>query len=154
MKETTLCYLERDGAYLMLLRNKKEKDVNAGKWIGVGGHLEEGETPEECVRREIAEETGLCPGEMRYRGIVDFLFLTDRSQDERMYLYTSTDFEGEPSECDEGTLRWIPKGDLMDLNLWEGDRIFLRILLEDGGFFKLRLAYEGDRLVSAQKMND
>ena len=148
MTETTLCHLERDGAWLMLHRVKKKQDMNEGKWIGVGGHVEEGETPEEATRREIFEETGLTAGKLEYRGIL--YFYNDLWEDEVIHVYTSTDFTGMLRECDEGELAWIPKEEILSLNLWEGDKIFLKILLEEGPFFKLTLRYHGDELLSSE----
>ena len=149
MKETTLCYLLRDGKVLMLHRVKKQQDINAGKWIGVGGHLEAGETPEMCLRREVREETGYLLGEADFRGIVDFV--PDTAEEERMYLYTAEDFSGEElADCDEGILRWIPEEEVLSLSLWEGDRIFLRLLKEGRSGFYLRLVYEGDVLKKAE----
>lgn len=147
MIQTTLCYLERNDEYLMLHRVKKHHDENAGKWIGVGGHIEKDESPEGCVRRETQEETGFVLGTCRFRGIVDFY--SDVWKNERMFLYTSDDFSGEEKECDEGDLKWIPKKEIMSLNLWEGDRIFLKYLKEDLSFFHLELHYEGDHLTSS-----
>lgn len=144
MIESTLCYLEKDGKYLMLYRNKKEKDPNAGKWIGVGGKIEADETPLACVIREVEEETGLKLNSCDYRGRIEFI--SDIYEDEVMHLYTSKDFSGTLSECNEGTLSWIEKEKVLDLNLWEGDRVFLKYLSEDQPFFKLRLEYEGDKL--------
>ena len=149
MKETTLCYLLRDGKVLMLHRVKKQKDINAGKWIGVGGHLEEGETPEMCLVREVREETGYLLGKADLRGIVDFV--PDTAEEERMYLYTSEDFSGEElPDCDEGILRWVPEEEALSLSLWEGDRIFLRLLREGRSGFYLRLVYEGDVLTGSE----
>lgn len=147
MIETTLCYLEKDGAYLMLHRIKKEKDVNKDKWIGVGGKLEPGETSEQCARREILEETGLTAEALEYRGIVDFH--CTGWPEERMHLYWSETFSGVPKECDEGTLEWVPKSKINELPQWEGDKIFLHLLEENAPFFYLDLTYEGDRLISA-----
>ena len=129
----------------MLLRNKKQKDVNKGKWIGVGGKLEPGETAEECVCREVEEETGLSVRRLRMRGIL--FFSSEGWEDECIFVFTADDFSGELRECDEGELRWIDKNRIMELNLWEGDRLFLNILLEDGPFFSMKLSYRGDRLV-------
>lgn len=147
MKMTTLCYPERDGKYLMLHRVKKKNDVNHDKWIGVGGHFEDGESPEDCVLREVLEETGLTLTEYRYRGIVTFV--SDRDPCEYMHLFTATDWTGECKDCDEGDLEWIDKADLLSLTLWEGDRIFLRLLDENIPFFSLKLTYSGDKLVEA-----
>ncbi len=145
IKDTTLCYIEKDGRYLMLHRVKKEKDLNAGKWIGVGGHVEAGETPEGCIRREIAEETGLTAGKLIYRGVVDFI--SDRDECERMFLYTCNDFRGSLKTCDEGILEWVEKSKISTLNLWDGDLIFLNALAEDKPFFHLKLSYHNDTLV-------
>ena len=144
---TTLCYIEREGRYLMMHRISKKDDANQGKWIGVGGHFLEGESPEECLLREVREETGLRLTSYRFRGIVTFV--TDTGMYEYMCLYTSDGFEGELAECDEGTLEWVPKAKLKDLNLWEGDYIFLRLLEERESFFSLKLVYEGDCLIQA-----
>ena len=147
MKQTTLCYLERGDEYLMLHRTKKENDENHDKWIGVGGKFEAGESPEDCMRREILEETGLTVADYRYRGIVTFV--SDIYETEYMHLFTVTDWTGEARECDEGELAWIKKQKLFDLTLWEGDRIFLRLLQEDAPFFSLKLTYRGDELTEA-----
>lgn len=146
MKMTTLCYLEKDGRYLMLHRTRKENDENRDKWIGVGGKLETGESPEDCMRREILEETGFAVDAFRLRGVVTFV--SDIYPCEYMFLYTVTAWHGEEKPCDEGELAWIAKEDLYRLTLWEGDRIFLRLLETDTPFFSLKLCYEGERLVS------
>ena len=148
MKKTTLCYIEKDEKYLMLYRNKKEHDPNEGKWIGVGGKLEENETPDECVRREVFEETALSPEKFFYRGIVHFI--SDCWEDEDMYLYTAEGvdiFVTDKISCDEGTLSWIPKTEILTLNLWEGDRYFLELIAGDSPFFEMKLVYRGDTLV-------
>ena len=147
MKQTTLCYLERGDEYLMLHRTKKENDENHDKWIGVGGKFEAGESPEDCMHREIFEETGLTVTDYRYRGIVTFV--SDIYETEYMHLFTVTDWTGEARECDEGELAWIKKQKLFDLTLWQGDRIFLRLLQEDAPFFSLKLTYRGDELIEA-----
>ena len=147
MKNTTLCYVEQDGKYLMLLRNKKKQDENAGKWIGVGGKFEEGESPQDCLLREVQEETGLHLTQYRFRGIVTFV--SDRYETEYMHLFTAHGFEGELTACDEGELRWVEKDEVLSLPLWEGDREFLRLLREDTPFFSLKLVYQGDKLVSS-----
>lgn len=146
---TTLCYIEKDDQYLMLHRIKKAQDENAGKFIGVGGHLEPGESPEDCLRREVLEETGLTLRDWRFRGIVSFL--SDEWGDEYMFLYTATANESDAPlpDCTEGVLRYIPKSELLSLRLWEGDRIFLRLLLEDAPFFSLKLVYRGETLTEA-----
>ena len=121
---TTLCYLERDGRWLMLHRTKKENDINRDKYIGVGGHLEHGESPEDCVRREILEETGLQGGSLRLRGLLTFVI---DDIDELSFLYTGEGFSGEPRECDEGELVWLPKTEMDKLPMWEGDRIITHL---------------------------
>lgn len=160
----TLCYMRKDDKYLMLHRTKKKHDVNSGKWIGVGGKLEKGESPEDGIKREIIEETGYRARNVDYRGIVVFNYNDNPS--EYMFLYTCDDFEGEmiegPNgylrkssengmvECDEGDLKWIEEKELMDLELWEGDRIFLDLLLRnDSRFFYLTLNYSNDVLLSS-----
>ena len=144
---TTLCYIEKDGQYLMLHRVSKEHDINKDKWIGVGGHFEENESPEECLKREVKEETGYTLTSYRFRGLVTFI--SDRWQTEYMCLYTADGFSGEQKECDEGILAWVPKSELGKLTLWEGDKIFLRLLAEEKPFFSLKLRYENDTLVEA-----
>ena len=147
MKQTTLCYLERGDEYLMLHRIKKKNDENHDKWIGVGGKFEAGESPEDCMHREIFEETGLTVTDYRYRGIVTFV--SDIYETEYRHLFTVTDWTGEARECDEGELAWIKKQKLFDLTLWQGDRIFLKLLQEDVPFFSLKLTYRGDELIEA-----
>lgn len=144
MINTTLCYIEKDGQYLMLHRTKKENDINHDKWIGIGGKFEENESPEECVLREAKEETGLKLISPRYRGIVTFV--SDKWQGEYMHLFTADKFEGELAECDEGELEWIDKEKLRSLTLWEGDLIFLDLIDKDVPFFSLKLCYEGEDL--------
>ena len=146
---TTLCYIEQDDKYLMLHRTAKQNDINEGKWIGVGGHFKEGESPEECLLREVKEETGLVLTSYRLRGVITFL--QESCGYEYMFLYTASGFEGKLDEtamknCNEGTPAWIPKSEIMKLNLWEGDRIFLKLLLEDKGIFSMKLTYRGDEL--------
>lgn len=144
---TTLCYIEKDDAYLMLHRVRKKLDVNKDKWIGIGGKFEENESPEDCLLREAKEETGLTLTSWRLRGVITFL--CDHWETEYIFLYTADGYEGEMTECAEGTLEWVKKDRLDELNLWEGDRIFFRLLAEDRPFFSMKLAYEGDQLVSA-----
>lgn len=144
---TTLCYIEKDGCYLMLHRVKKEHDLNKDKWIGVGGKFEEKESPEDCLLREVWEETGLTLTSFILRGIVTFI--SDRWETEHMYLFTADKYEGEIGPCPEGTLEWVSKRELDRLNLWEGDRIFFNLLEKDAPFFTLKVAYEGDRLAEA-----
>lgn len=145
MKNTTLCYIEQDDKYLMLHRVKKEHDENHDKWIGVGGKFEDGESPEDCLLREVKEETGLTLKTFSSRGIVTFV--SDEYGTEYMHLFTATEYEGELQDCEEGELVWIPKTDIVKLNLWEGDKVFLRLLDESKEFFSLKLTYRGDTLV-------
>lgn len=149
MKLTTLCYIEKEGKYLMLHRTKKKKDINKNKWIGVGGHAEGTEGPEDCLLREVKEETGLTLTKYRFRGVITFV--CDRMEPEMMCLYTADGFEGELKECTEGDLAWIDKETVLGLPTWEGDAIFLKLLVEDEKrFFSLRLVYEGETLVEHQ----
>ena len=147
-KNTTLCYIEKDGCYLMLHRTKKENDENHDKWIGIGGKFEAGESPEDCLLREVIEETGLSLRTFRYRGIVTFVS-DSLEATEYMHLFTSSDFSGELKECDEGELEWLKKEKLYELTLWEGDRIFLDLLDTDEPFFSLKLVYSGETLKNA-----
>lgn len=147
MINTTLCYIEQDGSYLLLHRTKKEHDFNKDKWIGVGGKFEDKESPEECLLREVKEETGLTLLSWRWRGIVTFV--SDEYPTEYMYLYTSSGFTGEMTDCDEGELEWVPVPEVFRLPLWPGDRIFLRLIQDDEPFFSLKLCYSGSRLTSA-----
>lgn len=144
---TTLCYIERKNQYLMLHRTVKKNDVNKDKWIGVGGHFEKWESPEDCLLREVKEETGLTLTAWRFRGIVTFI--CDDYPIEFMCLYTADSFEGQLKECDEGQLEWVDKDKLMDLELWEGDKIFFRLLAEEAPFFSLKLVYEKGVLLEA-----
>ena len=155
MINSTLCYLMRPAGsslsdnpeVLLLHRVKKKNDINHDKWIGIGGKFEEGESPEDCLLRECREETGLTLLSWRYRGIVTFV--SDSAETEYMHLFTSDDFTGEMTECDEGELTWIPFRDFSSLPQWEGDKIFLKLLADDAPFFSLKLVYEGSRLKSA-----
>ena len=147
MKQTTLCYIEQDGCYLMLHRVKKENDENKDKWIRIGGKFEDKESPEDCVLREALEETGLTLTSYRYRGLVTFV--SDRWPTEYMHLFHADGFSGQLKNCDEGDLQWLPKEQLYSLPMWEGDRIFLDLLEQDVPFFSLKLVYEGETLVEA-----
>ena len=147
MKTTTVCYIERDGKYLMIHRIKKKNDPNKDKWIGIGGKLEYGESPFDCVRREVLEETGLTLDKVNYRGIVTFV--SNEFGTEYMHLFTSSDFHGDINPtCDEGELEWIEKGELITIPMWEGDKIFLHLINTDTKFFSLKLVYEGNKLIS------
>lgn len=145
--QTTLCYLEQNGCYLMLHRVKKKNDVNHDKWIGVGGKFEPGEDARACALREVYEETGLTMRAPRYRGIVDFYCPPWPA--ERMHLFTCSDFAGTMTDCDEGTLEWVPKQAVQALPIWPGDKLFFRLLEQDAPFFHLELYYDGDTLVRA-----
>lgn len=139
-KLSTLCYIEKDGQYLMLHRTVKENDVNKDKWIGVGGRFEQGESPEECLLREVEEETGYTLTAWKFRGIVTFVYGEDIV--EYMSLYTADGFTGEMIECDEGQLEWVDKTQLFSLELWEGDKIFFQLLEKGREFFSLKLVYD------------
>lgn len=145
MLNTTLCYIEKDNKYLMLHRVKKVNDLNHDKWVGIGGKFMENETPDECLLREVKEETGLTLTEYRLRGIVTFL--SDKWEGEYMYLYTATDYTGEMIECDEGNLEWVPVDKVNELPIWEGDKLFFNELSNGKSFFTMMLKYEGDKLV-------
>lgn len=146
MKKTTLCYLEKDGKYLMLHRTKKENDINHDKWIGVGGKFEKNETPEQCMVREVWEETGFTVDEWAYRGIVTFYL--DDEYGEEMHLFCCTKWHGEQKICDEGDLEWIEKEKLCTLPMWEGDAIFLKLVNNPKEpFFTLKLVYHGEKLI-------
>ena len=147
MKNTSLCYIERDGQYLMLHRIKKAHDENRDKWIGIGGKFEQAESPEDCVLREVREETGLRLTQYRYCGIITFV--SDRWQTEYMHLFHATGFTGELRQCDEGQLEWIEKDRLLALPQWAGDRIFLDLMQKNVPFFSLKLRYEGETLAEA-----
>ncbi len=146
MNFTTLCYIEKGNKYLMLHRTSKKKDGNKDKWIGVGGHFEKGESPEDCLLREVKEETGLELTSYQFRGIVTFI--SDEWPDEYMCLYTADRYTGDIGNCDEGELVWVEKEKIMDLNIWEGDKIFLKLLMENQPFFSLKLEYKGDKLIN------
>ena len=147
MINTCLCYIEKEGKYLMLHRVKKENDLNHDKWVGIGGKFEMGETPEEACLRESFEETGLTLKNLSYRGLVTFV--SDEWGTEYMHLFHSNSFEGHLKECDEGNLEWVEKSDVYNLPLWAGDKIFLKLLEKDIPFFSLKLVYEGEKLINA-----
>ena len=153
MKLTTLCYIVKEGKTLLLHRIKKQNDENAGKWIGIGGKLEAGESPEDCVKREVTEETGLTLISPVFRGIITFV--SDIYGTEYMFLFTCSDFSGELAEnCDEGVLKWVDDRELDSLPMWEGDRIFFELLKSRKDFFSLKLNYNGDTLVGASLDGD
>lgn len=147
MKNTTLCYITRGNDVLMLHRVRKQNDINQGKWIGVGGKFQGEEAPEECLLREVKEETGLTLTSWRCRGVITFR--QAGGEGEYMYLFTADGFTGALTECDEGELGWIPWDALPNLPAWEGDRIFLELLRRDAPFFLLTLSYQGDTLAEA-----
>ena len=147
MKQTTLCYLERDGCYLMLHRIRKAHDENHDKWIGVGGKLEDRESPEDCARREVLEETGLTLTDWRYCGLITFV--SDRWETEYMHLFHATGFTGALRDCDEGVLEWVPVEQVNALPAWEGDKIFLALMQQGRPFFSLKLVYKGEHLTEA-----
>ena len=147
MKNTTLCYIQREGQYLMLHRVKKKNDVNQDKWVGIGGKFEDKESPEDCLLREVLEETGLTLTRYAYRGLVTFV--SDQWETEYMHLFTADAFRGEIGPCDEGDLEWVDKDKVKDLPIWVGDKIFLDLLTREVPFFSLKLAYEGESLVQA-----
>ena len=147
MRNTTLCHMEKDNKYLMLHRIKKKNDLNQDKWVGIGGKFEDKESPEECNKREVLEETGLMLENARYCGIVTFV--SDIWETEYMHLFHSDSFSGEIKECDEGELCWVDKEEIYFLPIWEGDKIFLKLIEENVPFFSLKLEYKGDTLINA-----
>lgn len=148
MVKTTLCYIEKDDCYLMLFRNKKEIDFNKGKWIGVGGKFELNETADECLIREVFEETNLQLIDYKLRG--EIIFYIDDFV-EICYVYTASNFTGVLKDCDEGLLKWIPKNEVLNLPLWEADPLFLKKLMNDEPFFKMKLVYKNDILISVEE---
>ena len=154
---TTLCYIEKDNKYLMMHRVKKEKDINKDKYIGVGGHFEYGESPDECLKREVMEETGLKLLKYKPRGIVTFIYGDASHPEDRiveyMHLYTATEFEGNMIECNEGVLEWIEKSEVYNLPIWEGDKIFFRLLEEREDYFSLKLVYSETDELTESKIN-
>lgn len=147
MRMTTLCYLEREGSYLMLHRVKKLHDDSRNKWIGVGGKFEADESPEDCMLREVKEETGLTVTKWKYHGLVTFV--SDVAQSDYMHLFSATEWSGQLHACEEGELQWVPKAELGQLALWEGDRVFLALMQQQRPFFSLKLTYKGDSLTQA-----
>lgn len=147
MLNTTLCHIEKDGKYLMLHRIKKKNDLNKDKWVGIGGKFEDKESPEDCVKREVFEETGLTLEKLRYCGIVTFV--SDKWETEYMHLFHSDLFSGTVKECDEGVLEWIDKEELAKIPMWQGDKIFLKLIDSKASFFSLKLVYNGETLCEA-----
>lgn len=143
---STLCYIEKDDKYLMLHRTKKKNDINKDKWLGVGGKLEEGESPEECLLREIKEETGLLLKSYQLRGIITYVSTTWET--EYMFLYTATEFEGDLIECDEGDLQWINKKEVSQLATWQGDKIFVEKMQNSDNFFTIKFEYDGEKMTN------
>ena len=150
MEKTVVCYLERDSMYLMLHRTKKKNDPNAGKWLGVGGHILEDETPDKALVRETFEETGIVLSSYSKRGIVNFYM--DGIQTEKIYVYTASDFNGEITKCDEGDLVWVKKSEIFNLNLWDGDRLFLDTMMKEPVFFEYDFYYANNRLIRSERI--
>ncbi len=142
---STLCYIEKDGKYLMLHRTKKKNDINKDKWLGIGGKFEDGESPEECIIREVKEETGLTINKYKLRCAITYV--STNWETEYMYVFTSNDFTGELIECNEGDLQWIQKDKVVELNTWEGDKIFVEKIQKDNTFFTLKFNYDGEKLI-------
>ena len=149
MVETTLCYIESNEHYLMLNKNKRKDDLNKGKWMGLGGHIETGETPYECIIREVKEESGLTIDNPLLRAKLYFI---NDNYEELMYLFTASNFSGKLIECDEGMLDWIKKEDVFKLNIWEGDKVFLDLLVQNNDYFELKLYYKNDEFVGWEKL--
>lgn len=141
---STVCYIEKEGKYLMLHRTKKKNDINEGKWLGIGGKFEDKESPEDCIIREVKEETGLALNSVKLRGILTFI--NTICETEYIYVFTSNDFTGNLIECNEGELKWVDKDKVTSLNLWEGDKIFIEKIKEESPFFTIKYVYDGDTL--------
>ena len=142
---STLCYIEKDGKYLMLHRTKKKNDINKDKWLGIGGKFEEGESPEECIIREVKEETGLTLNTYKLRCIVTYV--STKWETEYMYVFTSNDYTGKLIECNEGDLQWVEKDKVTELNTWEGDKIFVEKIKNNDPFFTVKFNYDGEKLI-------
>lgn len=145
MMLSTVCYIEKEGKYLMLHRTKKKNDINEGKWLGIGGKFEDKESPEDCIIREVKEETGLTLNSVKLRGILTFI--NTICETEYIYVFTSNDFTGNLIECNEGELKWVEKEKVTSLNLWEGDKIFIEKIKEESPFFTIKYVYDGDTLL-------
>jgi len=148
----TECYIQKDGKTLMLLRNKKENDINKNKWIGLGGKFEPGESPESCLMREVKEEAGVEPSKFKFRGFVTFNDLNDPANLYYIFIYTASEYIGEIAACDEGELHWIDNDKILDLDMWEGDRLFWKWILEEAGLFSASFIYEGEKLKNSDVM--
>lgn len=142
---STLCYIEKDGKYLMLHRTKKKNDINKDKWLGIGGKFEEGESPEECIIREVKKKTGLTLNTYKLRCVVTYV--STNWETEYMYVFTSNDFVGELIECNEGDLQWVQKDKVTELNTWEGDKIFVEKIKNNDAFFTVKFNYDGEKLI-------
>lgn len=142
-KLATICYIDNGHSLLLLHRNKKPNDVHEGKWIGVGGKLEAGESPEECVIRESKEETGLTLHQPQLVGIIVFPEFTP-GHDWYTYVFRARHFEGQVIDCNEGTLEWVPYDQVLSRPSWEGDHIFLSWILEQKPFFSAKFSYSPD----------
>lgn len=142
---STVCYIEKEGKYLMLHRTKKKNDINEGKWLGIGGKFKDKESPEDCIIREVKEETGLTLNSVSLRGILTFI--NTICETEYIYVFTSNDFTGNLIECNEGELKWVEKEKVTSLNLWEGDKIFVEKIKEESPFFTIKYVYDGDTLL-------
>ena len=151
MRLTSIMYIEKDDSYLMIHRTKKENDQSHDKWLGIGGKFEMDESPDECILREVKEETNLDITDYRFRGVMTFL--SDIWETEYMFIFTATGFEGELGDCNEGELVWVKKEEIENLKIWEGDKLFLRKLKEDSGFFSIKVRYEGDTLADWEVYN-
>ena len=145
MRNLTVCYIQKDNKYLMLHTTKKNNDINKDKWIGVGGKIEDKESPEECIVREVKEETGLTLLNYKLRCIITFTSTV--AETEYIYVFTSDKFTGEIIECNEGDLEWVEKSKIDNLNVWEGDKIFHKKILNDEGFFTLKVDYDENKLI-------
>ncbi len=151
MRLTSIMYIEKDDSFLMIHRTKKENDQSHDKWLGIGGKFEMDESPDECILREVKEETNLDITDYRFRGVMTFL--SDIWETEYMFIFTATGFEGELGDCNEGELVWVKKEEIEGLKIWEGDKLFLRKLKEDSGFFSIKVRYEGDTLADWEVYN-
>lgn len=142
---STVCYIEKEGKYLMLHRTKKQNDINKEKWLGIGGKFEDKESPEDCIIREVKEETGLILNSVKLRGMLTFI--NTICETEYIYVFTSDDFTGNLIQCNEGDLQWVEKNKVTSLNLWEGDKIFIGKIKENSPFFTIKYEYDGDTLL-------